>query len=244
MAFDPKHNSRTITGGRSRSRPPRALVPAGFTREDMGKSSIGIANTLRSAIMTRTVAVFACSVSIIFLGCGSYLDGDGDNGPEPYQTPIAAAARSGVPAFWLGEEIDLITVTLDTIEAKYTEGSGAEVGALGIVYFPEEEAAPGRLKLSIISRSQWPLVQDDIRQTGSPSATRRTLQLGKWNAELVTISAVAGRVNGHYLIVEADEWIVLAQTNAAYGEDGRELNPLIDEELFLRVMQKLRPYPD
>jgi dihydroxy-acid dehydratase len=45
MAFDPKHNSRTITDGRDRA-PARAYYYSiGFTREDIEKPIIGIANT-------------------------------------------------------------------------------------------------------------------------------------------------------------------------------------------------------
>ena len=46
MTFDPKHNSRTITDGRDPGAPrARYLYGIGFTREDLAKPIVGIANT-------------------------------------------------------------------------------------------------------------------------------------------------------------------------------------------------------
>ena len=45
MAFDPKHNSRTITDGPTRAAARSYYYGAGFTREDIEKPIIGIANT-------------------------------------------------------------------------------------------------------------------------------------------------------------------------------------------------------
>ena len=45
MAFDPKHNSRTITDGPTRAAARSYYYSIGFTREDIEKPIIGIANT-------------------------------------------------------------------------------------------------------------------------------------------------------------------------------------------------------
>jgi len=45
MAFDPKHNSRTITDGRDRAAARSYLYAAGLTSEDIAKPWVGIANT-------------------------------------------------------------------------------------------------------------------------------------------------------------------------------------------------------
>src|SRR5581483_5298683 len=45
MAFDPKHNSRTITDGRDRAAARSYFYAIGLTREDIEKPFIGIANT-------------------------------------------------------------------------------------------------------------------------------------------------------------------------------------------------------
>ncbi len=45
MAFDPKHNSRTITEGPTRAAARSYYYSVGFTREDIEKPIIGIANT-------------------------------------------------------------------------------------------------------------------------------------------------------------------------------------------------------
>jgi dihydroxy-acid dehydratase len=45
MAFDPKHNSRTITEGRDRAAARSYYYSIGFTTEDLKKPIIGIANT-------------------------------------------------------------------------------------------------------------------------------------------------------------------------------------------------------
>ena len=45
MAFDPKHNSRTITHGRDRAAARAYLCSIGLTKEDIEKAFVGIANT-------------------------------------------------------------------------------------------------------------------------------------------------------------------------------------------------------
>jgi dihydroxy-acid dehydratase len=45
MAFDPKHSSRTITEGRDRAPARSYYYSIGFTREDLAKPIVGIANT-------------------------------------------------------------------------------------------------------------------------------------------------------------------------------------------------------
>lgn len=45
MAFDPKHNSRTITDGPTRAAARSYYYSIGFTKEDLAKPIIGIANT-------------------------------------------------------------------------------------------------------------------------------------------------------------------------------------------------------
>jgi dihydroxy-acid dehydratase len=45
MAFDPKHNSRTITEGPTRAPARSYLYSIGFTKEDLAKPIVGIANT-------------------------------------------------------------------------------------------------------------------------------------------------------------------------------------------------------
>ena len=45
MTFDPKHNSRTITDGRDRAAARSYYYSIGFTKEDIAKPIIGIANT-------------------------------------------------------------------------------------------------------------------------------------------------------------------------------------------------------
>lgn len=45
MAFDPKHNSRTITDGPTRAAARAYYYSIGFTREDIAKPIVGIANT-------------------------------------------------------------------------------------------------------------------------------------------------------------------------------------------------------
>jgi len=45
MAFDPKHNSRTITDRRDRAAARAYLYGIGLTKEDIEKPFVGIANT-------------------------------------------------------------------------------------------------------------------------------------------------------------------------------------------------------
>ena len=45
MAFDPKHNSRTITDGPTRAAARSYYYSIGFTKEDIQKPIVGIANT-------------------------------------------------------------------------------------------------------------------------------------------------------------------------------------------------------
>jgi hypothetical protein len=55
-------------------------------------------------------------------------------------------------------------------------------------------------------------------------------------------------INGNLLIVAVGDEVVVVETNSLGGgrnatPGGVDLNPLINEQTFLAVMQNLRPYP-
>ncbi len=68
------------------------------------------------------------------------------------------------------------------------------------------------------------------------------------DAELISAPGGTRPINGYLLIVEVGDEVVVAETNSLGGGPNAapgavDLNPLIDEQKFLAVMQSLRPYP-
>ena len=63
------------------------------------------------------------------------------------------------------------------------------------------------------------------------------------DAYLISTQLFGRDPNGLKLLIDYGDSFVIAYTGAAVSEAGANLNPLLDEETFLALLEGLRPYP-
>ena len=79
----------------------------------------------------------------------------------------------------------------------------------------------------------------------SDPTTRRTVTVAGQQGELLSLQAGGLPVNQLVLVIQMGDTVVVARATAGRPAPpgGPGLNPLVDEQAFLAVMQNLRPYP-
>jgi hypothetical protein len=75
--------------------------------------------------------------------------------------------------------------------------------------------------------------------------TRESVEVLGRDADLLLVQGGTRPVNVARLIIDLHDTIVLAEAGSGgpLVEGGPDLNPLIDPDELLRVMEQLRPYP-
>jgi len=108
MTFDPKHNSRTITDGRDRAAARSYYYSVGFTKEDIEKPIIGIANTW--------IGTMPCNFNLRLLAA-KVADGIRANGGTPMEFNTIAIS-DGITMGTQGMKTSLVSRELiaDSIE--------------------------------------------------------------------------------------------------------------------------------
>lgn len=193
--------------------------------------------------MLRALNALAC---LLLAGCGPLLSRGGDLDPERYKTPVAKAQDAGLTVYWLGLEFDADGVPFDMIESKYPEGvAGIAVSGVEMHYF-QESPRRGNLDVLTFSETDWDRVEQLVRYPVNIDSAimRKTVKVVGRDAELLSIPLGARPINSHHLILDYGRFVVLAQTNSALDAGGRDVNPLMNEQVFLEVMQNLRRYPN
>ncbi|MEX2245690.1 MAG: hypothetical protein WEC75_03295 [Dehalococcoidia bacterium] len=171
---------------------------------------------------------------------------DGDNvDANRYKTAVAHAQESGLEnVYWLGPELEVQTVVFDSIAGFYPEGvAGDPVGGVQLAYFNRENFR-GRLEITTLSPSDWARVEDKVRNPPQPPIRSEKVVIGGREGDLIATIALGRDPNGLKLVIDFGDSFVIAQTNVAIAAGGRDVNPLMDEDTFLAVMEELRPYPE
>jgi hypothetical protein len=200
----------------------------------------------------RYVAVAALTAALVILsawlaGCEDEQEvGPGVN--QPVFTEAEAAKEAGLTVYWLGPSFEAGGVLFRISEAYFPEGfAGVPLQGLEVGYSSQPEPA-GILYLQVLSRSDWDQVKEKAINARMPGTTQRAVSVAGRDGDLFLQAAGARSLNALWLIVDLGDVILVAHTNsgvapAAQGEV--ELNPLIaNPDLFIQVMQGLRPYPD
>jgi len=185
----------------------------------------------------------AC-LALISLACD--IVGDDAPDPEAYRTPVAQAQAAGLTPYWLGPEFSAGGLSFDFIEGTFPQGvAGVRVNGLQLSYLARDGyTVRATADVLTFSKTQWATAADRVRYpAGVTGVTRKNVTVGGRHAELISMPLGARPVNSRQLIIEFDDAVVLGQTTAVLANDGRQINPLIDEQTFLSVMEQLRPYP-
>ena len=164
-----------------------------------------------------------------------------------FLTPVAAAKEAGLTVYWLGPSFEAGGVLFSTREAKFPEGiAGVPLQGLVLRYSSEPELG-GFLDLQLLPKSDWDQVKEKLVNPQAPGARHRAVSVAGRQGDLFLQSAGARPLNALSLIVDLGDVALVADTNSsgAVSPDGPDYNPLInDPDLFIQVMQDLRPYPE
>ncbi|MBI5287437.1 MAG: hypothetical protein HY873_00525 [Chloroflexi bacterium] len=166
---------------------------------------------------------------------------------KAYLTPIAEARSNGLNVYWLGPGFRAGGEAYDYIEGTYPQGvNGAAVGALDLVYGTR---ASGGLGLSIrtVPAPNWTAAEAAARNPNNVTVDRNEVTVAGLPAELLTYSGATTRpIDGYALLIQMERSgvIVIVPSHGSATPGGPDLNPLIDLDTFLAVMENLQPYSE
>jgi hypothetical protein len=108
------------------------------------------------------------------------------------------------------------------------------------------------LQIRLFTDQAWNYAENEICQSGHcqtqsrDPATRQNVRLLGRDALLLLIAGGTRPVNSARLIIDMGDTMVLAAAGSGGPTvpGGPDLNPLIDPDELLRVMENLRPYPE
>jgi hypothetical protein len=194
-------------------------------------------------------AAFVLSLFTASLFSACVLTSD-DPKPDPnqYLTPIAEAQTAGLTPYWLGPTIETDKGPLRAVEGIFPQGyAGVALPGIQITYFNGDQVI-GTLDVLTFQKTDWASEGPRARALDFPSAKRKNVLVAGHDAELIAVPGGTRPINVYLLIVAAGDEVVVVETNSLGGgrnatPGGVDLNPLIDEQTFLSVMQNLRPYP-
>jgi hypothetical protein len=191
-----------------------------------------------------------CVVALAFsAGCGtsrSEPQETGDQFFENFKDRVEEAEAEGWDPYWLGMEFhagDLV------FRGPSVDDFGSEVDGGGVNFhytarLPDEGGGVG-LTIILYSPSAWERAR--ATQGGSAPGTERTFIdfLGE-EAEVLLTPAGTRPVGQAALRVQLGDTmlVAVAGSGGSPSPGAPDLNPLVDKETFISVMQQLRPYPE
>ena len=201
--------------------------------------------TLASAGWLRPCFALGLVASLALISLACDIVGDDAPDPEAYRTPVAQAQAAGLPVYWLGPEFKAGGLSFDFIEGTFPQGiAGVRLNGLQLSYLAREgDSVRASLDVLSFSKDEWPAAEDGvIHPPGFPSSVVKNTTLRGARAMLVSIPLDTPAFASLRLIVDLEDVVVVAQTTSAIV-GGRDINPLVDEQTFLPVLENLRPHP-
>jgi hypothetical protein len=165
---------------------------------------------------------------------------------QAYLTPIAEARSNGLEPYWLGPSFAAGSMTYSYIETKYPEGiAGVRVQGLEMTYH-EPDGANRALSIKTFPLDEWSMVEDAVRNPKQANPDRSDVTINGIQAELLAYTSPTRPINGYVLIIETGRSavVVTVPSSGSATPGGPDLNPLIDLDTFLAVMESLQPYSE
>jgi len=189
----------------------------------------------------KTALVLACAA--LAAGCAQSLMEEGEYDPDRYKTAVAQAQEAGHTAYWLGPRFEVGGAVFDAIEGYYPQGAaGISVDGVELVYYNLEDSR-GDLSITTLDQDDWATVEEHVRNPKQPPRKTKVVTVAGKDAYLISTQLFGRDPNGLKLLIDYGDSFVIAYTGAAVSEAGANLNPLLDEETFLALLEGLRPYP-
>ena len=202
------------------------------------------------------VAALAATTAISCVGLGH---NDDDERFYGYFLRDAEAMQDmGLPVYWLGREFNAGALTF---QGPYGLEFGGEVEGGGIFmrYISWLDGTPGvgtniGLEITVYSPDAWELAKSRILNPrllpAEGKVTRQRVTVKGRQAEFISIPGLPSRpVARLRLVIELDPVVVVGEAVSVLSSDVRggtiELSIFIkNPDLFVQVMQDLRPYPE
>lgn len=182
-----------------------------------------------------------------FLGCGFARSNEPQepmDQPE-FLTPVAEAQAAGVKLYWLGDAFKAgslvyeINAGSDVISRTHIPPPGGQ-----LAYWAHLEK--GTTGMNVQSYVKGSHEADAVREAaaGVPGFSYRRVQVGPWKGQLYTLPGGSRPVNQLWLFVDVGDSIVVGQASSGTsGIPGEDVDPLIQSDVLIFVMEQLRPYP-
>lgn len=193
-----------------------------------------------SILSTRLWLIGSLALLLASSGCGSF---GADEGPDPgeYKKIVEEAEASGLDVYWLGEEFAAAGTRFDQIDPSSVEADDG-VTSVELHYSPSEGA--GSLDVSTITMDLW-RNREETNPAQFTNIERRNVLVDGRDATLTTRWLRVGQgPSNRELVIERGDSVVIIFTSSSNGVNGEEVNPLMDESVFLRIAGDVRPYPD
>ncbi len=202
------------------------------------------------------VAALAATTAISCVGLGDN-DDAGERFYGYFLRDTKAMEDMGLPVYWLGREFNAGALTFQgPYGAEFggeVEGGGVFMGYISWLDGTPFEGSNISLDITVYSPDAWELAKSRILNpqllSNEGEVTRQTVTVKGREAELISVPQFTRPVGWLRLVVEFDRVVVVAEAASVLSSDVRggtsELNIFIkNPDLFVQVMQDLRPYPE
>jgi hypothetical protein len=164
-----------------------------------------------------------------------------------------AMQEMGLPVYWLGREF---TAGDLTFRGPYGGDFGGEVegGGINMDYTASLPKANEDFHLTVYSEDAWALVKESIANPKTRGVLKETVFVGGHEGQLLAVPAGTRPLNALWLVLPLDNVVAVALaaaggpvtpvTGPLQKPSGPDWSPFInDPDLFVQVLQNLRPYP-
>lgn len=158
-----------------------------------------------------------------------------------YRTSVASSGQDAYIPYWLGQEFNAGGLSF---RGPFADDFGSTVPGGGVRFHYKATLPPGTgavdLAITLFSERAWDLAKSRYDVPGEEHVL-----IAGHSASLSSSSAGDRPVNvlGVTLHVDGTTVVAEAHSGGAATPGGPDVNPLVDEQTFLSVLQNLRPYP-
>lgn len=154
--------------------------------------------------------------------------------------PFAQAREAGLTPYWLGAEFSagdkMFLVNNQTGFLNDKQG-----GPSFLIFYTAH-----RGDLALQTMAETASQEEELRSSFAGAAvTQERVVVGRWKADLYTLSAESTPVSERKLFIDMGGTTVVATTHGRYGSSlDDNPNPLIDLQALIDTLEQLRPYPE
>jgi len=184
-------------------------------------------------------SLLLAAVALAVSACGTKRDNPEGLDPN-FLSAVADAQEAGLTVYWVGEQFEVEGLTFRATGGRFEE---REEGSSVEVYYGADSEGGGGVAFTPITYG--PRAWESARNRVIPNTEgviRQAVVVRGWPAELFSIPV--GQWTNRLVIVEAPDAVIVARANTTIARIRRQVNPLVDPDQLLAVLENLRPYPE